>query len=157
MQEYSYESNPAGVLAAAVGKGLAAGLLGTAVMTAGQMVEMKLEDREPSSMPADAVKKVFGLETRSEADEQRLAQLVHWGYGTAWGGVRGLLGGLGLGCGAATLVHLAAVWGAALVMLPALDLTEPATEWPPKQLGVDLLHHAVYAGAVGAAYAWLDR
>ena len=42
-------------------------------------------------------------------------------------------------------------------MPPALELSEPATEWEPKQVGTDFLHHAVYAGATSAAYAWLDR
>ena len=73
------------------------------------------------------------------------------------GGARGVLAALGLGGATGTLAHFLAVWGAELVMLPALGLSEPATEWEPKQVGLDAMHHAVYSGAVGAAYAWLDR
>ena len=145
-----------GHAASSFGKGLAAGLFGTAVMTAVQMVEMKIQDREPSTAPADAVKKIFGIEPKDEQAEQRLAQLVHFAYGTAWGGMRGLLDEAGLGRVGGPLTHFAAVWGAAAAMLPALDLAPPPSEWSKEQIATDALHHAVYAAATSAAYAWLS-
>lgn len=149
--------NPAGELAAALGKGLVAGLAGTAAMTLAQTVGMYLEDREPSDTPAEAVKKVFGLEVRDEAAQERLSNVTHWAYGTSWGAARGMAAAAGLGPVSASAVHLAAVWGAALLMLPSLDLAPPVTEWPAEQVGTDLAYHVVYAAATGAAYAWLDR
>lgn len=145
-----------GAVAGAFGKGLAAGLVGTAVMTLGQMIEMKVQDREPSTAPADAVKKILRIEPRDERAEQRLAQVVHFAYGTAWGGVRGLLGAAGLGRVGAPVAHFLAIWGAAAAMLPALDLAPPPTEWSKEQMATDALHHAVYAVATSATYAWLD-
>lgn len=145
-----------GAVAGAFGKGLAAGLVGTAVMTAVQMVEMKVQDREPSTMPADAVKKILRIEPRDEQAEQRLAQLVHFAYGTAWGGVRGLIDEAGLGRIGGPVVHFLAVWGAAAAMLPALDLAPPPTEWSKEQVATDALHHAVYAAATSATYSWLN-
>lgn len=144
-------------IAGAFGRGLVAGLVGTAVMTVVQTIEMKVRDREPSTAPAEAVKKLFGVEPRDEQAEQRLAQVVHFAYGTAWGGVRGLLDVAGLGRVGGPIAHFLAVWGAAGVMLPALDLAPPPTEWSKEELATDALHHAVYAAATSATYAWLDR
>lgn len=145
-----------GHAASSFGKGLAAGLFGTAVMTAVQMVEMKIQGREPSTAPADAVKKIFGIQPKDEQSEQRLAQAVHFAYGTAWGGVRGLFDEAGFGRVGGPLAHFAAVWGAAAAMLPALDLAPPPSDWSKAQIATDGLHHAVYAAATSAAYAWLS-
>ena len=82
---------------------------------------------------------------------------MHWGYGTGWGAVRGLLGATGMPAPAATVAHLAALWGTEMVMLPALDVAPPLPEWGAKEIAVDVIHHAVYAVATGLAYAYLDR
>lgn len=149
-------SHTVGDLAGAFGKGLAAGLVGTAVMTLVQTIEMKLNDREASKVPAEAVEKVFGIEPRDEKAEERLSQLVHFAYGTAWGGVLGVLERAGLGRVGAPLAHFGAVWGTAAAMLPALGLAPPPSEWSKQEIATDALHHAVYSAAAGAAYAWLD-
>ncbi len=145
-----------GDIAAAVGKGLFAGAAGTAVMTASSTLEAKLRGRGASSTPAQAAAKVLGVEPKDEASEARFNNIVHWGYGTAWGGARGLLAAAGLSGPAATAAHLAAVWGAEQVMLPALDITPPLTEWGAKEVAIDALHHLVYATATGVAYSLLD-
>ena len=115
-----------GNLASAIGRGLLAGAIGTAAMTLSSTLEMKLRDRPSSSAPAQAAGKVLGVEPVDEAAQARFSTLVHWGYGTAWGAVRGLLAGIGLGGYSATAVHFAAIWGGSLVMLPALDVKVPA-------------------------------
>lgn len=145
-----------GGLAAAVGKGLAAGLVGTAAMTLSSTVEAKLRGREASTTPARAASKVLGVAPVDEQGERRFNTLVHWGYGTGWGAVRGVLGAVGLGGAPAALTHLAAVWGGEQVVLPATGAGSPATEWEPPEIAVDLWHHVVYATATSAAYAWLD-
>ncbi len=92
-------------LAAAVGKGLFAGAAGTAAMTVSSIVEMKLRGRPPSTTPAKAVETVLEREPRSEQAEQRFSNLVHWGYGTAWGAFRGLVGFAGLHGPPAAVAH----------------------------------------------------
>lgn len=146
-----------GGVAADLGKGLAAGLAGTAALTAVQRIEMMITDREGSSAPAEAVEKVLDLRPENEAAGERLGHLTHWAYGTGWGAVRGLLGAAGLKGHAATAVHFAAVWGAALVMLPRLGLAPPVKEWGARQIAKDAFFHAVYAVATGQAYDQLDR
>jgi hypothetical protein len=146
-----------GDVAAAFGKGIFAGLAGTAAMTLSSTIEMKLRRRPASSTPALAAVKVLGVEPVDEEAKARFSNLVHWGYGTAWGGARGLLAAAGLSGPAATTAHLGAVWGSEQVMLPALGVTPPLTEWGVKEVAIDALHHLVYAGATGVAYSLLDR
>jgi hypothetical protein len=150
-------STKLGDVAAAVGKGLFAGAAGTAAMTVSSTLEMKLRGRPASSTPALAAQKVLGVQPVDEEAEARFSNLVHWGYGTAWGGVRGLIAAAGLTEPAATVAHLAAVWGSEQVMLPALDVVPPLTEWGAQEVAIDAFHHLVYAAATGAAYSLLDR
>jgi len=146
-----------GDIAAAFGKGIFAGVAGTAAMTASSTIEMKLRGRPASSTPAKAAAKVLGVEPVDEKAEARFSNLVHWGYGSVWGGARGLLAAAGLSGPAATAAHLGAVWGSEQVVLPALRVTPPLTEWGAKEVAIDALHHLVYAGATGVAYSLLDR
>src|SRR5262245_53013011 len=145
-------------LAHGIGKGLLAGVVGTAAMTLSSTIEMRVRHREASKAPAEAAKKVLAIEKfQSDAAEARFSNLVHWGYGTAWGAVRGLLCAAGLGPAPATGTHLAAMWGGAQVMLPALDVAPPVTMWGRREIAIDLWHHVVYTAATGLAYDWLDR
>jgi hypothetical protein len=146
-----------GEVAADFGKGIFAGLAGTAAMTISSTTEMKLRGRPASSAPAQAAAKVLGVEPVNEQGEVRFSNLVHWGYGTAWGGARGLLAATGLSGPAATAAHLGAVWGSEQVMLPTLGVAPPLTKWGAKEVAIDALHHLVYAGATGIAYSLLDR
>jgi hypothetical protein len=47
---------------------------------------------------------------------------------------------------------LGVVWGSSLVMLPTLGVAPPPWQQPPAELGIDALHHVVYAGATSAAW-----
>ncbi len=87
-----------GDLAAALGKGLFAGAIGTASMTLSSTAEARLRKREPSTVPAEAASRVLGLEPIEPDAAARLSTVVHWGYGTSWGTVRGVLGMFGLPC-----------------------------------------------------------
>jgi len=143
--------------AAAVGKGLFAGAVGTAAMTVSSTLEAKLRDRGSSSAPADAAGKVLGVQPRDEAGEARFSTVVHWSYGTSWGAVRGLLHAAGVHGPAGAAAHFAAVWGSAQVMLPALDVAPPPWDSPPQEILIDAFHHAVYAAFTSLAFAALQR
>jgi hypothetical protein len=146
-----------GDVAADVGKELFAGAAGTAAMTVSSTLEMKIRGRPASNAPADAAAKVLGVEPKGEKEQVRFSNLVHWGYGTAWGAVRGLIGAAGLEGSKATAAHFGAVWGSEQVMLPALDVAPPFWTWGTKEVGIDAFHHLVYATATSAAYTVLDR
>jgi len=146
-----------GELASAVGRGLFAGLAGTAAMTVSSTIEQKLRQREGSSAPADAAGKVLGVQPRDPDGQARFSTVVHWAYGTSWGAVRGLLHAAGLDGAKAAAAHFAAVWGSAQVMLPALEVAPPVWESPPQETAIDAFHHAVYALATTVAFAALEE
>jgi hypothetical protein len=145
-------------LSCAVGKGLVAGFAGTAAMTLSSTLEARWRGRAASSAPARATAKVLGIRSFEDATAQaRFNDLSHWGYGTGWGVVRGLLAGAGLSPRAATAAHGAAIYGAAQVTLPALEIAPPVVFWPKEEIAIDAFHHAVYAAATGLAYRLIDR
>jgi len=148
----------ADTLASAIGKGLVAGFAGTAAMTISSTLEARIRGRAPSSAPARATAKMLGIkEFEDDIAKARFNDLSHWGYGTSWGVVRGLLGATGMSPRAATTAHGAAVWGSAQVTLPALDVAPPSVFWGADELAIDAFHHLVYATASGVAYELIDR
>lgn len=68
-----------GDVAADFGKGLFAGVAGTAAMTVSSTLEMKLSGRAASETPAEAAEKVLDVEPKDEGAEERFSNLVHWG------------------------------------------------------------------------------
>lgn len=134
-----------------------AGLLGTVAMTISSTVEARLRHRQPSTTPARAAGRVLGVSPVDEDGERRFNVIVHWAYGTGWGAVRGLLAAVGLTPPVADLTHLAVVWGAEQVVVPATQAGEAVTHGPPREAAVDLAHHVVYATTAGFAFRWLGR
>lgn len=150
-------STTLGDMASDFGKGLFAGLAGTAAMTVSSTLEMKLSGRGASQIPAQAAEKILDVQPEDAGSEARFSNLVHWAYGTGWGGVRGLLASTGLSGLPATVAHLGLVWGAERAVLPALNVSAPVFKYGSKATATDLLHHAVYAVGTGIAYSYLDR
>ena len=146
-----------GDIAANVGKGLFAGLAGTVAMTVSSTLEMKLSGREASETPAQAAEAVLDVQPEGDDAEAWFSNLVHWGYGTGWGAVRGLLASTGLSGPAATAAHFGLVWGSEQVILPVLNVSAPVFKYGGKVVATDLLHHTVYATATGIAYSYLER
>lgn len=143
-------------LAESIGKGLLAGLVGTAAMTVSSMIEARIRDRGSSTTPADAVESLVHVEPTDETGKARLNNAAHWGYGTALGAPRGLIAMAGLRGPAASAAHLGVVLATENVVLPGLDVSPPAWQWEATEIGIDLLHHTVYAEATSLTYDWLD-
>lgn len=131
-------------------RGLLAGLAGTAAMSLSQQIEMAVTGRQPSATPAEAFCLLLGFETRTEAEEQRLADEAHWAYGTMWGLGHSLAPPIREP--ARSLVYLAAVWSAGTALLTVTRLSPPPTEWKTQSLLSDIAHHAVYAGVGSLVY-----
>ena len=143
----------------AIGRGLVAGALGTAAMTAYQTAVAKARGSEPSTTPAEVAKRIIrGVLQREVSDDrtEALNNAMHWTYGTTWGAVYGVAQGSPY---ARTLrpglIFGTLVWCASLVQLPALGLAPPVWEYPPEELGLDVSYHLVYGAAVAAAFAAL--
>ena len=146
-----------GTAGAALGKSLLAGAVGTAAMTVSSTVEMKLRHRPASLTPAKALSKVLGLKPKGKREQARLSNLVHWGYGTSLGVLRGLLGLVGLRGLAATATYFGVVWGMEQVMLPGLGVARPTWKYGTKEAAIDAWHHLIYAGAASLTYGLLNR
>jgi hypothetical protein len=151
-------------------RGVAAGLVGTAGMTAYQLAVAKLQGKPVATpvphrwadapAPAQVAKEVAdaaGQGSRlTREDVPLVTNAVHWLYGTAWGAVYALAardanpvaGGLAFGTG---------VWAAAYAQLVPLGIYEPPWRQAPDELALDLSYHLVYGIAVAAAFSGLER
>jgi hypothetical protein len=152
-------------------RGIAAGVAGTAVMTAYQLAVAKSQGKPLATPvphrwadappPAQVAKKAAdavghgGRFTREHVP--LLTNAMHWLYGVSWGAVYGLAahedtdaipGGLLFGSG---------VWAAAYAELVPLGIYEAPWKQSKEELALDWSYHAVYGLAVAAAYAALDR
>lgn len=141
----------------AVGKGLIAGAAGTAAMTLSSTIEAKVRNRKGSETPAEAICKLLGVETMGEKEKARLTNVIHWGYGTGLGLVRGALDVVGLSGTPAAAAFFATVWSGEMVTLPALNVMPAVTEWGVAEVGIDGLHHLVYAATASTVYELLDQ
>jgi hypothetical protein len=146
-----------GDVAAAVGRGIFAGLAGTAAMTAGQAVEMKLRGRPGSTTPGDLAAGLLGVEAVGEAERQRFSNLVHWTWGTGWGVLRGLLATSGLRGVPVLVTHFAIVLGGDFALLACRGLAPPPWRWTRQELVFEALHKGVLTTTTHLAYQLLDR
>ena len=161
-----------------VGRGLAAGVVGTLCMTAWQELSSKLQAAakdsvpepetppqdpwEEASAPAQVAKRIGeGVFEKTVSPNliPLLTNVMHWGYGTCWGSVYGLVAGSarkpqGLRSGA---VFGTTVWVMSYVQLVPMGLYEPPWKYPPKDLAMDLSYHLVYGVGVAGAYRVLGR
>jgi hypothetical protein len=145
-------------IAEGIGKGVLAGIAGTAAMTVSSTLEAKLRGRPFSTAPAKAATRALGIETFDDGEAYaRFSNLVHWGYGTGWGVARGFLRAVGLGPRFSTGAHFAALWGSALYSLPKYEVAPPVTEWEAEDVAIDVFHHLVYVTAAALAFELLDR
>ncbi len=159
---------------AALGRGILAGIAGTAVMTAYQELVARLqgssegsgadEQQDPwenASAPAQVGRRLIEGVFQTKLGPNWIPVLtnaMHWSYGTFWGGVYGLvqesredakpLAGPAFGL---------VVWGMSYVQLVPIGLYEPPWRYPPKTLAIDASYHLVYGAGVGAAHAALAR
>lgn len=147
----------AGKLGSIIGRGLIAGLAGTAAITLSQLLEMKITKKPPSFAPADAASKALSIEASNREARQKFSNEVHWTYGTTWGMARGLLSLAGLKGWPATAIHFAAIFYTALTIEPDFEVTPPVNEWSKKEIAIDALHHVVYVVAAGLVFDAINK
>jgi uncharacterized membrane protein YagU involved in acid resistance len=165
----------------AVARGLAAGVIGTAVMTAWQEVSMRLESSgeghagdggsgpavaeqdpwERASAPAKVARKFLeGVFDERVPPEKigLLTNVMHWGYGTGWGAIYGLIQGTRPGPALRRgLLFGTAVWAMSYVTLVPMGLYQPPWKYSPNEVALDISYHLAYGAGVGAGYAAVDR
>lgn len=160
----------------AVGRGLLAGVLGTAAMTGWQMLSAKLQSSdgsndtqsqvpedpwEQASAPAKLAKRIGEGVFKQDVSADLIPLLTnatHWGYGTAWGSVYGLAAGSARRSRVRDgLLFGTAVWVMSYVQLVPMGLYEPPWTYPPQALAMELSYHLVYGAGVATGYRILDR
>jgi hypothetical protein len=167
----------------AVARGIAAGVIGTTMMTVWQELSMRLQnshedassDRETepggeqqqsdpweqASAPAKVARKFLEGVFDEHVPPERIGLLtnaMHWGYGTGWGAVYGLIQGTKPGPAQRRgLLFGNAVWATSYLTLVPMGLYQPPWKYSPKELALDLSYHLAYGAGVGAGYAAVDR
>jgi hypothetical protein len=149
----------------AVARGLAAGVAGTAVMTAYQGLVAKLESAradesgdawENAPAPAKVAKRIIEGLFHREVDAEKiplLTSVMHWAYGTLWGAGYALLAERVDGSPAARgLAFGTGVWVTSYAQLVPLGIYSPPWEYDAKTLATDLSYHLVYGLGVSYAY-----
>jgi|1186.fasta_scaffold01036_5 hypothetical protein len=158
-------------------RGVAAGLVGTACMTAHQEIRKRIRESHappsngPSRQPADpwdaapapakvARRLLEGILHQPVSPQHipLLTNVMHWAYGAGWGGVYGLLRPSVRGTPAAAgPVFGLAVWAASYVSLVPMGLYAPPWEYPAGTVVNDIGYHLTYGTATATAFEVLER
>jgi len=143
-------------MTATVGRGILAGVAGTAVMTAFQkLIEMPLTKREDSYAPAMFAEEILPVNPRNGQARYRLNYAAHFGLGTMWGAAYGVAAHAGLRGTKAIAAVFVVVYTGDVLLNTALGLYEPS-KWSRQDLCVDVVDKLVQAAATGAIYdRWL--
>ncbi len=166
-----------GTALGALTKGIGAGLIGTACMTALQEVSLRLKrhamvgmkheehsDEDPwkrAPAPAQLLKRAVEAATGVEPDPAAIplyTNVTHWGYGTTLGAAYALaerrlrlrpsLAGPAFGLG---------VWAQSYATLVPLGLYKWPWHYSAKTIAKDLSYHLTYGAGVALGYELLSR
>jgi hypothetical protein len=129
--------------------GVAAGVAGTAVMTALEKVEQQLTGRPSSFVPAHTLERLLGLPHRADHERRVLNHVMHWGTGALVGTIRGVWAVTGIRGPLAHLKHSGFRLAFDQTLENATGIGAPPTTWPLREQLVDYGHKAVYALVTG--------
>jgi len=139
-------------MAGDLGRGALAGLVGTAAMTVGQGIEMRLSGRPPSMVPGQVASKLLFLRPKKK-DLPKVSIRMHWAHGIAQGTMRALVGRTtGLRGPSAGAAHFGMMWSSDAVLYRVLGISPMPWRWTAAELVPDVLHKGLYAMVTSAAY-----
>lgn len=140
-----------------IGRGVVAGLAGTAVMTAFQrLVEMPVTGRAESEAPVKLATKLLPLKPKGAQQRRQLNYVAHFAVGAGWGAARAVVGRAGLRGQRAVAVVFAILWTGDVLGMAALGLDDPPWKWSGRDLAIDVIDKLVLAQAAGLIYERLD-
>jgi hypothetical protein len=151
-------------------RGLAAGVVGTAAMTAYQLAVAKAQGKPLSTpvphrwadapAPAQVAKKLadaVGQGRRLTRDDvPLLTNVMHWLYGVGWGAAFGVAVH-GEHPVAEGVAFGTAVWATSYAELVPLGIYRPPWKYPSKEIALDLSYHLVFGIAAAGTVAVIDR
>jgi hypothetical protein len=133
----------------AAARGAAAGLLGVAVMTAGEKLEQAVTHRPDSYVPGRTLLTLLGRHA-GDADRPLVwNHAMHWGTGAALGALRGVWAAIGLRGPRAHLVHTVVRLSFDQTFENSTGCGAPPRTWPAHEQAWDTAHKAVYSLATG--------
>ncbi len=156
---------------AAVAAGLLAGAVGTVCLDTVQYLRYRrdggrerplawefapVESFAKAPAPGQVAKRVIEGFTQHQLPDRwawLTSTVMHWGYGSAWGALYGIL------AGSARKPHAwygltfgAVVWASGYVTLPEAGLYKPLWDYDPQTLAKDLTAHLGYGAGTGTAF-----
>jgi hypothetical protein len=132
-------------------RGAVAGLVGVAVMTAGEKVEQAVTGRPDSYVPARTLTALTtGRRLPESARPPVRNHLMHWGTGAAVGALRGIWSAAGLRGWRASAWHTAVRLAVDQTLENVTGVGAPPWTWSRQDQVVDVGHKAVYSFATGA-------
>ena len=165
----------------AVARGIAAGVVGTGFMTLAQTLPAKLQSSaagpqdeqsdeqqqgeqdpwEQASAPAKVAKRISEGVFDHDVPAERIPLLthaMHWGYGTGWGAVYGIVRGSARPVGPLRhgLLFGTAVWAMSYVQLVPMGIYELPWKYAPKEIAMEVGYHLAYGIGVASTFRMLD-
>jgi hypothetical protein len=138
--------------AAMIGRGILAGVAGTAVMTAFQkFVEMPVTGRKDSYAPADFAQRILPIHPTGKQERKRLNYATHFALGGMWGTAYGIAASAGLRGQKAANTVFATVYTGDVILNTALGLYRP-TKWSAREWAVDVVDKYAQAQATGLVF-----
>jgi hypothetical protein len=137
---------------------LAGGLAGTSAMTATLVAESSIRHEPRGAVDYDASTHVVTAACRlvgrppptAQRDRNRVFNLVHWGYGSAFAITYEALRRTTPNEACAVIAFWAGALAMAFVLFPAAGGTPPPWRWERALLGSSVGAHAVYSATVAA-------
>jgi hypothetical protein len=134
----------------AVARGLVAGLVGVAAMTAAEKLEQVVTRRPNSFVPGRTLGRLLRLPDKPDEERRPLNWAMHWGQGIVLGAARGLMAERGLRGPVGSFLFLNLRLLNDQTLENATGAGAPPWTWPTDEQAIDLLHKAVYAFGTGA-------
>ena len=130
-------------------RGVLAGAVGVAVMTAAEKLEQLVTGRPNSYVPAHTLERLLGLPHKPDHQRRWLNWTMHWGQGTLLGVVRAAMAQRGIDGPFGSFLF----WNIRLLTDHGLEnaagVGKLPWEWPKAIQAVDLGHKGIYAFATG--------
>ena len=131
-------------------RGIVAGLVGAAAMTAAEKLEQMVTGRPDSYVPAHTLERLLGLPSRPDEERVGLNWAMHWGQGILLGAVRGLMAERGVRGPVGSFLFMNLRLLNDQTFENATGVGAPPWTWPVDEQAIDLLHKGVYAFVTGA-------
>lgn len=130
-------------------RGLLAGLLGVASMTAAEKVEQVFTGRPSSFVPSHTLERLLGLPHKPDQERVWLNWAMHWGQGILLGAVRGVMAERGLRGPIGSFMFMNVRLLNDQTLENATGAGAPPWRWPVDEQVIDLLHKGIYAFVTG--------